>query len=87
VREPEKVERLWLAHPTLRPTPGRVAAELDQPCLVRVQRQPELREPVAQLGQELPRLLFIFEPDHDVVGESHDDHVTVSTRLSPVISP
>ena len=33
-------------------SPGGVPPELDQPGLVRVQLQPELREPLAKLGQE-----------------------------------
>jgi hypothetical protein len=47
VRQAQKVERGWSA-PTLPASlPVRIAAELDQPGLVRVQLRPELREPFA----------------------------------------
>lgn len=34
------------------------------------QLQPELREPLAKLRQELPRVLLVLEPDHEIVGHS-----------------
>src|SRR4051794_23888703 len=74
VREAQKVERLRLTQPPRPPSPGGVPPELDQPRLVRMQLQPELRQPLAKISPEPPRILLILEPDGDVVGEPHDDH-------------
>src|SRR4029079_16986032 len=52
VREPQEVERFRLTQPPRRTTFGRVASELDQPCLVRVKLQTELGEPVAKRSKE-----------------------------------
>jgi hypothetical protein len=67
VREAQEVERLRLTLTPRRPVPGSEPPELDQPGLVRVQLQPELREPLAKLGPEPPRILFMLEPDDEIV--------------------
>jgi hypothetical protein len=67
VREPPKVERLRFAQIPPLTIPGGVPPELDQPRLVRVQSQPESREPLAKLDQEPPRVLLVVEPDDEVV--------------------
>jgi hypothetical protein len=41
--------------------------ELEKPPRFRVQLQPELRQPLAKIGPEPPRILFMLEPDGDVV--------------------
>jgi hypothetical protein len=45
-----------------------VRPELDQPGLVRVQFQAELREPAAQLRQEPFSVVLVLEPDDEVIG-------------------
>jgi hypothetical protein len=52
VREAQETGRLRLAGPACLPVPGGMPPELDQPRLARVQFQPGLREPAAQLVQE-----------------------------------
>ena len=47
VRKAQKVERLRLAQTPTPPVDGGTPPELDQPRLVRVQLQPEPREPLA----------------------------------------
>jgi hypothetical protein len=49
-----------------------VEAELDEARLVRMQRQPELREPLAQLGEELLGLLPMLEPGDEVVRKADE---------------
>ena len=66
-----------------RPVTGGVPPELDQAGLVRVQLQPELREPLAKLGEEPLRVVLVLEPDDKVIGEPHDDHVTVRVPPPP----
>src|SRR5882757_2832312 len=87
VREPQEVERLRL---TQTPTPtidGGPPPELDQPRLVRMQLQPELRQPLAQLIAEPPRILLMLKPDGDVISEPHDDHVTDRPMIPPPVGP
>ena len=69
------------------PVPGSMPPELDQPGLVRVQFQPELREPAAELFQEPLGVIFVLEPDDEVVREPHDDHVTVRVVFPPPVGP
>ena len=37
--------------------------------------------------QELPRILFVLEPDDEIVRPAHDDHVTVRVAASPPFDP
>src|ERR1035438_10168313 len=52
VREPQEVERLRLPVAAPGSILGGVPPELDQPRLLRLQLQTELREPVAEIGEE-----------------------------------
>ena len=85
--KPRKSERLRFALSPRGPVPGSVPPELDQSRLVRVQLQPEPREPLVKVAQEPLRILLVLEPDGDVVGEPHDDHVTVRPPMPPPIGP
>lgn len=53
MREAQKPERPWFPVAALASVGCCEAAELDQAGLVGMQPEPELREPVAQVGQEL----------------------------------
>jgi hypothetical protein len=81
VREAEEVEGLRLPVATVSPSPVRRAAEFDETRLVGMQRQPEARETLAQLGEEVFGLLVMLESDDEIIREAHDDHV--ATRLGP----
>src|SRR5258706_2808457 len=87
VREPQEVERLRLTRTARLPSPGGVPPELDQPRLVRVQLQSELRQPLAKLGQEPPRILLIFEPDDEVVRKPHRNDLPVRVLTPPPVDP
>jgi hypothetical protein len=87
VGQAQEVERLRSTRTPAASGPVRVAAELDQPGLVRVQFQPEPREPFAQLGQELVRILLGLETDDEVVRPPHDDHVTAPGPAPPPLDP
>ncbi len=69
------------------PVGRREAAELDETRLVGMQRQPELREPLAQLGEELLGLLPRLESHDEVIGEAHDHDVSARLPLSPSLDP
>jgi hypothetical protein len=68
VREAEEVERLRLAQTTARPVTGAEPPELDQPCFLSRQFQAEVRQPLAEIGEEPARIVFAFEADQVVVG-------------------
>src|SRR5208337_1416601 len=87
VREAQEVERLRLALTPGCPVPGGLPPELDQPGLIRVQLQPELREPAAKLVPEPLSVLPVLEPDDEIVSEAHDDHITARVPLPPPVGP
>jgi len=87
VREAEEVERLGLADAPRRPVSGRVAPELDEARLVGVQLQVELRQPLAKLSEEPLRVNLMLEPGDKVIGEAHDDNVTVGVPTPPLPGP
>src|SRR5437773_1349312 len=87
VREAEKVEALGSPAAPASPVGRREAAELDEARLVGMQRQPELREPLAQLGEELLGLLPMLESHDEVVGEAHDHDLSARLLLSPPLDP
>src|SRR5213593_3965108 len=87
VREAEKVEALGSPAAPASPVGRREAADLDEARLVGMQRQPELREPLAQLGEELLGLLPMLESHDEVVGEAHDHDLSARLLLSPPLDP
>src|SRR5262245_45488737 len=87
VREAQAVERLRLAETTLRPVRSGVPPELDQPRLLGLQLQPELHEPLAQLGEEPLRIRTMLEAHDEVVRIAHDDHVAARLSAPPSLDP
>src|SRR5206468_2827272 len=85
--EAEEVEGLRLAEPAPLAVFFRQASELDQPGLLRMQRQCELLEPFAQRVEEAPGVVLMLEPDDEVVGITHDDHVTRGLAPSVALGP
>src|SRR5579862_9743269 len=77
VREAEELERLRLADSSPLAVRGGGPPELDQPRLVGVQLQSELREPAAKVGPEPLGVLPMLESHHQVVRETHDHDVTM----------
>jgi GMP synthase-like glutamine amidotransferase len=64
MREAKEVESLRRTSiPAIHSITPRTAAELDQPRLLGVQFQPEVREPLAQLGKEPLCLDSMLEPN------------------------
>src|SRR5512142_2195472 len=70
VREAKETERLRLAKLTRLSSLGGIPPELDQPRLLSVQSQVELREPVAQVRPEPLGVAPMLESHHEVVGET-----------------
>jgi hypothetical protein len=87
VREAEELERLRLAKPTGFSIAGGVPSELDQPRLLGVQLQAELREPVAQVSPEPLGVLLMLESHHEVVSETRDHDIAVRVPSPARVSP
>ena len=79
--------RLRLAQATRCPIPGGVPPELDQPCLLGIQLQTELRESVAKLRPEPLGVLPMLKPHHEVIGPAHDDHIAMRVLGPPLVGP
>src|SRR6266700_239245 len=85
--EAQEIERLRFREPASSPVLRRKAAELDKAGLVRMQLQAELRKPLSKITEEPFCITEVLEPDHEVVREPHDDHVTMRVAASPPIGP
>jgi hypothetical protein len=83
----KEIERLGPTQPTRRPPSGSMPPEFDQPRLIRIQLQVELREPLPKIDKKPPRISFMLETHHDIIGETHDDHITMRIPTSPPVSP
>src|ERR687891_1356795 len=94
VREAQEVECLRLAEAPCRSSLDGEPPELDQPGLVGMQLQPELREPLTEVVEELLGVTQMLEPDNEVSGrgESHppalaEPDVNVSAHPAPIAQP
>src|SRR5580704_17124662 len=67
VREAEEVERFGLAKTLCFTILGGEPSELDQPSLVLVQHQIELRKPLAQLSPEPFGVVAMLEAQHQII--------------------
>ncbi len=87
MREAEEVEGLRLAQTSALPVGRRMASERDQARLFRVQFQLELLHAFFQLRPEPLGLVFVLEPNHDVVRITHHDHIAMRPLLTPCLNP
>ncbi len=61
--------------------------KLNKPGLLRVQLQAELLHSLLKLRQKAYGLRFLLESNHKIIRPSHDNHFTLSTRLTPLLNP
>ena len=85
--ETEKVEGLRFAEPASRSVRRRMAAELDDPGLVRVERKRKRLEPRPHRLEETPRVGLELEAEDMIVGVTHDDHVSFGFAPPPLRGP
>src|SRR3954447_14575081 len=92
--ETQESEGLRLAEAALLAISGRIAAELDQPGLLRVERQRELLKPVAHHVEEPTGVGLVPETDDEVsgAGGSHpralaEPDMTLSRHPAPIVRP
>jgi len=83
----QEVEGLWLTLPLSGSLHGGKAPEPNQPRLLAVQFQSELRHPLAQLQQELLGILAMFKAHHEVICIAHKDDFSACVLLTPVMCP
>jgi len=87
VLEAEEIEGLRFTQPSAFSVLGRMASELDQPRLLRVQFQLEFLHSFLQFRPEPFSIVFDLESNHDVIGIAHHDHIAVRTLLPPCLDP
>src|SRR5689334_18368930 len=70
----QEVEGLRLTETASLAVVHRIAAELDQPGLLRVERQRELLKPLPHHFEEPMRVGLALEPDHQIIRITRDNH-------------
>jgi len=61
-----------------------MAAERDDPGLVRVERERKRLEPRPYRVEEAPRVGLVLEAEDQIVSVAHDDHVSHGSALTPL---
>jgi hypothetical protein len=87
MRETQEVKRLRFPLAALGTVSGSISPELDQPRLLGMEFQPELRETLRELDQEPLRLGPMLESHDEVVRPAHDDDLPARLRLPPPSDP
>jgi hypothetical protein len=87
VRKAEEREGLGLPLTTPLAIDGCVAAELHQTGLFRMQLQSKLAQALHELLPEPLGLRLVLESEHDVIGETDDNHVAAHLLAAPCPDP
>jgi hypothetical protein len=85
--KPKEIKSLGLTLTTLFPVCSSKAPELNQSRLVRVQTEAELAHTLCKLPEKPFRLLPVLKPHDEIIGVSHDNHVTSGTSPAPLLYP
>src|SRR6202163_637759 len=85
--EAQEVEGLRFTQPAPLAIDRGEAAKLNQSGLFRMKRQRKTFEPLAHRVEESPGIHLALKTHDDVVGVSHDDHVTRGLVPSPAFGP
>src|SRR6266850_319655 len=87
VREAEKVECLGLPFSTPLPVVDRERTKLQQPRFLGMQFQVELPHSLGEFRPKLIGIRFAVKSNHNVIRESHHDHIAVCPLLTPRLDP
>jgi hypothetical protein len=87
MREPEERECFRLSLPSLPTIRRRKAPELDQPCLLRMNLQPKLRQPLLKISQKPFGVRPLLKSGDEIVGVADHYHVALRDFLSPYLDP
>src|SRR5438309_6385102 len=85
--EAKKVERLRLPFSTPLPLVDRIRTEFQQPRFLGMQFQIELSHSFREFRPKLIGIRFAVKSNHDVVRESHHDHIAMRALLTPCLDP
>lgn len=84
VGEAEKRERFGLTPSAAHALHSSKTTKLDQPRLLRVKRERELRHPLTQLREKRLCIVVALDTNHDVVGVAHDDDAAIGVAPPPM---
>src|SRR6266700_6765358 len=87
VRKAEEVERFRFPFYTPLPVLDRERTKLQQARLFGMQFQVELSHSFRKFRPKLIGIRFVPESNHDVVRESHHDHIAMRALLTPCLDP
>ena len=87
MREAQKVERLRLTFPFPFPVEFGKRPELNPARFVRMQFQSKLPRPLPEVLQKTVGFRLGLEPEDDIIGIAHDDHVSPGVLLPPRLHP
>ncbi len=87
VLEAEKIEGLWPAQTEALSVRRRMASELEESRLFRVQFELEFRHAFGEFFPELFSFRLELESNHDVVGIAHHDYIALRSFPSPCLNP
>ena len=87
MREAQKVERLRLTFPSPFPVEFGKRPELNPARFVRMQFQSKLPRPLPEVLQKTVGFRLGLEPEDDIIGIAHDDHVSPGVLLPPRLHP
>jgi len=87
VRKAQEVERLRFPFSTPLPLVDRKRTELQKSRLLGMQFQVELLHSFRKFRPELFGIRYAVKAHHDVVRESHHDHIAVCALLTPCLDP
>ncbi len=87
MRKTQKVEGLRLSLGTSSSVSFRVAAELDEACLLGMEFQTKLRESFAQLSQETFRVSTMLKAQDEIISEADGHYISVRLRPPPSLDP
>src|SRR5204863_7996760 len=85
--EAKKVERLRFPFSTPLPLVDRKRTEFQQSRFLGMQFQVELSHAFRKFRPELIGIRFAVKAHHDVIRESHHDHIAMRALLTPCLDP
>src|SRR5579863_4846906 len=87
MRKAKEVERLRFPFATPRPAVDRIGTEFQESRFLGMQFQVELPHSLGEFRPKLVGIRLAVEAHHDVVSESHDDHIAVRLLPPPCLDP
>src|SRR5664279_1109880 len=86
-REPQELKGLRFIETLSLALGRRMATKLNQPGLVRMERQRELLKSCSHRIEEATCVVLVLEANDQIVGVPHDDHVALGLAPSPAVGP